>query len=146
MGISSKQNTLHLAPLHCAQLQPMIIIIILCPFWTLFGPFWGHFGPILDPQMASGGQKCRGEPAKMGFSAFPAETENRKNFEILTILSHLWPLFGPFWTPKGLGSPQMQGGTGQNGAKMGSTGHKNVFWDRLRPFGYPLSAFPAEIE
>ena len=46
-------------------------------------------------------------------------------------LGHFWPTFGPFWAhfgpPKGLGSPQMQGGTGQNGPKGGQQAIKMCF-------------------
>ena len=38
------------------------ILTILGYFRSFLDPFWA----ILDPQMASGAPKCRGEPAKMG--------------------------------------------------------------------------------
>ena len=58
-------------------------------------------------------------PCGNHFSAFPAETENRKKFEILTILGHFGPILGPFWTPKGPREAKNAGGTGQNGPKGG---------------------------
>ena len=86
------------------------------------------------------------------FTAFRTETENQNFFDFEAILGHFgsfwallgpfWALFGPFW---GLGSPQRQGGTGQERPK-GSKGHRNVFWDRFRPFGCHFSAFRAETE
>ena len=76
------------------------------------------------------------------FSAFPAESENRFFFEILTILGS----FGPFWTPKRPREPQNAVGNRPKWAKRGSTGHKNVFWNRLRSFGYHFRSFPAESE
>ena len=64
-------------------------------FWDPFRPFGGHF------------------------SAFPAETENRKNFKILTILGHFGPFlahFEPILGPQmASGAPKCRGGTGQNG-------------------------------
>ena len=87
--------------------------------------FWGRFRPF-----------------GYHLSAFPAETENPKIFEILTIWGH----FGPFWPPKWPREPQNAGGNRPKWAKRGSTGHKNVFWGRFRPFAYHLSAFPAETE
>ena len=79
-------------------------------FWDRFRPFEDHF------------------------SAFPDESENRKIFEISTILGHFGPFlahFGPFLAhfgpPKGLGSPKSEGGTGRNGPKAGPEAIKMCF-------------------
>ena len=80
-------------------------------FWDRFRPFGDHF------------------------SAFPTESENRKFFEISTILTHFGPflaLLGPLLAPpKGLGSPKSEGGTGQNGPKVGPEAIKMCFGTAL---------------
>ena len=99
-------------------------------FWDRFRPFGDHV------------------------SAFPAETETRKHFEILTILGNFGqflalfvPLlahFGPLLDPQmASGAPKLQGGTGQNGPKGGQQAIKMCFGtvlDHLEAIGPHLKA------
>ena len=55
-------------------------------------------------------------------------------------------LLGPFWALLGPREPSKAGGNWPRAAKSGSKGHRNVFWDRFRPFGCHFSAFRAETE
>ena len=52
----------------------------------------------------------------------------------------------PFWAFFGFREPTKAGGNRPRAAKKGSKGHRNVFWDRFRPFGCHFSAFRAETE
>jgi len=135
-----------LAPLHYAQLQPMIIIkkvnfrasscsdvfnVFLSVanrvsvFLVVLGrirPFFYETGAIFPPFFGP----C---------------------WSFLTILSHFgpfWALFGPFWGPKWPREPQNAGVNRPKWAKRGSTSHKNVFWDRFRPFGGHWTPFGSE--
>ena len=55
-----------------------------------------------------------------------------------------WPFLDPFWTPKWSQEPKKTAGNLPKLGKRGSKGHKNVFWDRFRPFGCHFSAFRVE--
>ena len=115
------------------------------PFGAILDPFWTPKRP-REPQNAGGNRPKWAKRGSTGhknvfwdrlrpfgyrFSAFPAETGNRKIFVILTILGHFWPFFGPFWAhfgpSKGSGSPKMQGGGGRNGPKGGQQAIKMCF-------------------
>ena len=99
-----------------------------------------------------------------GTGPFPAVLFHKTAEMSPRIFGPFWPFFRPFWAhfgpPSGLGSPQMQwgtlfgpfrepskaGGNRPRAAKRGSKGHRNVFWDRFRPFGCHFSAFRTETE
>ena len=127
-------------------------------------PFWGLF-------WASGAPKGRWEPAKFGqkaikmcigavlyhLDAILVHFEPKLKIIFFSILRPFWailgpfgallgPFLGPFWALLGPREPSKAGGNWPRAAKRGSKGHRNVFWDRFRPFGCHFSAFRAETE
>ena len=75
---------------------------------------------------------------------FEQNLKNRNFFDFLTILGYFGPFLDPFWTPKWPQEPKKTAGNLPKLGKRRSKGHKNVFWDRFRPFGCHFSAFRTE--
>ena len=77
--------------------------------------------------------------------------EPKLKINFFSILRPFWAIVGPFGALLGpfwalLGPREASKAGGKRAAKRGSKGHRNVFWDRFRPFGCHFSAFRAETE
>ena len=120
----------------------------LTPFGAILGPQKASGAPICRGEPAKLGQKGGQQAIKICFGTVldhldtilahfqpKLKIEKKGDFDHFgpfgAILSPFWPLLGPFGVhfgpTKGLGSPKMQGGTGQNGPKGSQQAIKMCF-------------------
>ena len=147
-----------MAPLHYAQMQPLIIDKSTDKFWGVYEAIFVQRWCKLAPKDVQNGAAM---PLKqLGHIMLGAFWAIFGLFGPFWPVWALWaPFWGPFGAPKGLlalfgplwGPQRASGARKVRGdwpkwAKSGSRGDKNVFWDRFRPFGDHFSAFPVESE